>query len=548
MVFRARVLKTNVSTTRIENRLVRAWILWAPWAAVIVAVMSFGSLIQYSVSAIWIPIVGPVFETPVVALWYLLLCAAIFLDRPMRRARQALFLASAVACSAVVHLIAAFVLKKSGACVDFIAPVMLLALSMALLLKRHGFSGLAQAVVVITAGVPLFVVSGYLSGMRFAADYPFISVLAGLFCIVAFAGRTAHRAPLRYFLAEKSLDGKMLRRSVVLFLPLSFVFLAFSWRPLTDGNFLDADVAAIKAAAFVLVLVLIIGYMNNGFAGRRRQIGEEAGPSWMASDLPGAWERGELFLLYQPQISVVTKQITGVEVLVRWRHPKHGVISPTEFIPLAEQSGEIALLGRWVLREACRHAVTWCSTSLAGIKVAVNVSAVQLDHPGFAAMVESILCETQLPPYRLVLEVTESSMMRKGDRALKVLGELRATGVKIAIDDFGTGYSSLSYLQILPSDYLKIDKSFIRVLPDNLRSAAIARSIIALGHTLGLRTLAEGVETKEQEAFLEAIWCDEVQGYLYAKPLSEEALARWAGDRAVSSELPDMHTKEMIQS
>jgi predicted signal transduction protein with EAL and GGDEF domain len=231
-------------------------------------------------------------------------------------------------------------------------------------------------------------------------------------------------------------------------------------------------------------------------------------------DLKYAIERGEMHLHYQPQARL-DGQIVGFEALARWEHSQRGLVPPNVFIPLAEDSGLILLLGEWILREACREAASWPKK----LRVSVNLSPVQFQHGDLPTLVHQILLDTGLSPSRLELEITESVLIDDFKRAVAVLRRLKSLGVRIAMDDFGTGYSSLSYLQSFPFDRMKIDQAFITKLADNLQSAAITKAIIGLGRSLSLPVTAEGVETEEQLRFLAAEACDEIQGYLIGRPL-----------------------------
>jgi diguanylate cyclase (GGDEF)-like protein/PAS domain S-box-containing protein len=230
-------------------------------------------------------------------------------------------------------------------------------------------------------------------------------------------------------------------------------------------------------------------------------------------DLQSAIARGELALHYQPQARV-DGDIIGFEALARWQHPTRGAVPPGTFIPLAEESGLIVPMSEWILRAACREAVTWPRK----LQVAVNLSPVHFRHGDLAGLVHTVLLETGLSPGRLELEVTEGVLIDDFSRAVAILRRLKSLGVRIAMDDFGTAYSSLSYLQSFPFDKIKIDQAFISNVERNRQSAAIARAVIALARVLGLPVLAEGVETKEQLAFLAREGCDEVQGYLIGRP------------------------------
>ena len=238
-------------------------------------------------------------------------------------------------------------------------------------------------------------------------------------------------------------------------------------------------------------------------------------------------EKEEVFLNYQPQVEIDTGRLIGVEALVRWNHPELGLVPPVRFIPLAEDTGFINQLGKWVLYEACRQMVRWQDGGLDVPKIAVNLSAKQFERGSMVAMVREILAETGLEPHRLQLEVTESLIMNTGD-ALAFINDLHAVGVALAIDDFGTGYSSLAYLKQMPVQTLKIDRSFIKDISTDANDEAIAIAIIQLGKSLNLSVIAEGVETDEQAAFLLRHGCNQAQGYFYSRPvMPEDLLQRW---------------------
>ncbi len=244
--------------------------------------------------------------------------------------------------------------------------------------------------------------------------------------------------------------------------------------------------------------------------------------------LRGAIERHELVLHYQVQASIATGEIIGVEALVRWQHPERGMISPGLFIPLAEQTGMILAIGEWVLRCACEQAMSWQRQGLAPLPVSVNLSARQFSDHG-VALVERILAETGLAPWLLELELTESASMEDPEKTIDILRRLKLMGVKVAIDDFGTGYSNLSYLKRFPLDKLKVDQSFVRDLATGQHDLSIARAVIAMGHSLGLTVIAEGVETPEQLDLLAANGCDEIQGYYLSRPIDGKACAALIG-------------------
>jgi diguanylate cyclase (GGDEF)-like protein/PAS domain S-box-containing protein len=231
-------------------------------------------------------------------------------------------------------------------------------------------------------------------------------------------------------------------------------------------------------------------------------------------DLRLAIARDELQLVYQPQKDIQSQSIAGFEALLRWKHPLRGEISPSVFIPIAEETGSILEIGDWVLKTACREAATWTQP----LTVAVNVSAVQLYNADFVRELHQILLESGLPPRRLEIEITETALVRDFDRALATLRQIKALGIRIAMDDFGTGYSSLSNLRAFPFDKIKIDGSFVKSVNSNDQAATIVRAVLGLGRGLGLPVLAEGVETDAELQFLQREHCDEVQGYLLGRP------------------------------
>lgn len=239
-------------------------------------------------------------------------------------------------------------------------------------------------------------------------------------------------------------------------------------------------------------------------------------------DLRLAVVRRQLVLYYQPKFDAATHTIVGVEALLRWMHPSRGMIPPDQFIPLAEKSGLILPIGEWVLDEACRQMRAWKDAGYDHWTVAVNLSALQFCHPGLTAMVKKALDRHHLEPQFLTLELTESTAMRDVEASMAILKDLSEMGVRISIDDFGTGYSSLLYLKRLPASELKIDRGFIRELAENTEDAAIVSAIIALGTTLNLDIVAEGVETTEQQRFLTRLGCRSLQGFLLGHPVPPE--------------------------
>jgi len=237
----------------------------------------------------------------------------------------------------------------------------------------------------------------------------------------------------------------------------------------------------------------------------------------MEGDLRRGIENGELRLHYQPQLDLSTHQILGAEALVRWQHPKLGLLAPAKFIPLAEDTDLIVPLGEWCLREGCRQLRAWQQAGLKALRVSVNVSPNQFHQKNFVETVGQILAETEIDPQTLQLEITESSLIQNADHVVTRLAELKEMGVMVAIDDFGVGYSSLGYLKKLPIDMLKIDRSFVSDATSDPDDAALVMAIITLAHNLRLKVMAEGVENEEQLRFLRLLRCDEGQGFLFGK-------------------------------
>ncbi len=240
----------------------------------------------------------------------------------------------------------------------------------------------------------------------------------------------------------------------------------------------------------------------------------------LENNLRPGLEREEFLVYYQPQVNIESCQIVGIEALVRWQHPGLGLLYPQEFIRMAEESGLIVSLGEWILRAACVQCKSWQDAGFEPLRLGINLSARQFQQPRLIPIIEQILTETGLDPRYLEFELTEGSVMKDPDEAIKKLNELKQMGVTISIDDFGTGYSSLNYLKRFPIDTLKIDQSFVREISTDPEGAAIVTAIITLAHALKLNVIAEGVETEEQFKFLRSLGCDEVQGFLFGKPIS----------------------------
>ena len=237
----------------------------------------------------------------------------------------------------------------------------------------------------------------------------------------------------------------------------------------------------------------------------------------LETGLRNALEREEFILHFQPQLETQSGNLVGVEALIRWNHPDLGLVPPAEFIPMLEDTGLIVPTGEWVLETACKQVVEWQDAGIEVGRLAVNISSRQLEDVNFLLMVEGVLKETGFNPEKLEFEITESLLMRHAAQTLQTICLLSDIGIRLAIDDFGTGYSSLSYLKRFPINTLKIDQSFVRDITTDTEDAAIVKAILAMSHSLNIEVVAEGVETREQESFLQAFGCDFVQGYLYAR-------------------------------
>jgi len=282
----------------------------------------------------------------------------------------------------------------------------------------------------------------------------------------------------------------------------------------------DAD-GLVKQAASACNRVRREG--GNGFARYDDAMGRAAAKTLgLSADLQNAVENGELRLHYQPKVDTLSGQLLGMEALVRWMHPKRGMISPIEFIPIAEDTGLIVGIGRWVMREACRQNAEWQRAGLRPLRVAINLSARQFRSRNLLNEIDSALTESGLPVNSLELEITESMVMDDPEDVIQLLGAIHARGIHLALDDFGTGHSSLAYLKRFPIDCIKIDRAFIKDTPDNVDDVAIAKTIVAMAQALNLSTVAEGVETVEQLELMKTMGCDQIQGYYFSRPLAAD--------------------------
>lgn len=296
----------------------------------------------------------------------------------------------------------------------------------------------------------------------------------------------------------------------------------------------DAEHMLLAATAALLQVEARRGGVYRRYTPDMHQIGQRR--LILESALHQALARQEFELHYQPKATISDGRVVGAEALLRWRHPSLGPISPLEFVPILEDSGLIVDVGRWVIEQACRQACRWQEEGLPPINIAVNLSANQFHEQSLIDTIRDILAETRLPPERLVLEITERVAVKGEAETLAVMDALHRLGVRIALDDFGADYSSLGYLKRFPIDSLKIDRMFITDLDASEADRNIVRAIVAMGHSLSLRVIAEGIETESQRDFLATCGCDVMQGYLYSRPLMASDFARFLAIASTDSE------------
>lgn len=387
------------------------------------------------------------------------------------------------------------------------------------------WSKCSQALLCVVIMLP---VNGWLACLYGIPDaYGQLSMLAslgGLLCAAALLAKQISNTSMSYLLLLDD-SGKHLRWIVcILFLcaiTLGGMGVFFKHDPRVTP-------ILVTLALISIVSIMTITYYRKGVVHEQVLPPEDLA---FASELEAAIAHEEFYLEYQPQIDFNTGMMVGVEALIRWQHPQHGVVPPNKFIGVAELTGLIVPMGAWVLKAACQHVAGWKDKELADAKVSVNVSPMQLNAEGFTDYVAQVLRETGLAAGRLVIELTESAFVHSDCKSTENLQALKRIGVKLAIDDFGTGYSCLAYLRDIPGDYLKVDRSFVNDVPGKERSEAVTSAIVVLGKNLHYQIVAEGVETEAQADYLKALGCDFVQGFLYARPMSEHDLRQWLSAR-----------------
>jgi len=407
--------------------------------------------------------------------------------------------------------------------VEYAAGALLACLiAVSYLFQRSGWLATSQAILCVAVMIPLIPLLGFLCGI--ARPYglmPPLATLSGLLCAFGLLARHASHPPMSYLLLMDD-HGKQIRFSILL---LSFFAIMLARAGVEFGDNMRALPVVVVACILAIIYTMTATYYGKG------QTSEQILPAAdmdFASQVETALANQQFFLVYQPQVDFNTGKLKGVEALLRWRHPEKGIISPEKFIRVAELTGLIVPLGKWVMRTACMQAAQWTHDPVLGkIELSVNVSALQLKSGTLVEDILQILDESGLAPHRLVVELTESAFVQDDGDNARIMHRLKEAGIQLAIDDFGTGYSCLSYLRDIPGDYLKVDRSFVMELPGHHKSQAVIRAIVSLGKSLDYRIIAEGIETQAQAAFLKEIGCDIAQGFLFAKPLEPQALLQW---------------------
>lgn len=392
------------------------------------------------------------------------------------------------------------------------------------LFQRSGWLATSQAILYVAVMIPLIPLLGFLCGI--ARPYGIMSpltTLSGLLCAFSLLAKHASHPPMSYLLLMDD-NGKQIRFSIVF---LSFFAIMLARAGVEFGeDMLRALPVVVVVSILAIIYTMTATYYRKGQTSE--QIVLPAADMDFASQVETALDNHQFYMVYQPQVDFNTGKLKGVEALVRWRHPEKGIISPDKFIRMAELTGLIVPLGKWVMRTACTQAAQWNHHPVLGkAEIAVNVSALQLQSGTLVEDILQILKETGLPPHRLVVELTESSFVQDDGANLRMMHRLKEAGIKLAIDDFGTGYSCLSYLRDIPGDYLKVDRSFVMELPGHNKAEAVIQAIVSLGKSLDYRIIAEGIENEAQASFLKGIGCDIAQGFLFSKALEAQALQQW---------------------
>jgi EAL domain-containing protein (putative c-di-GMP-specific phosphodiesterase class I) len=411
---------------------------------------------------------------------------------------------------------------------DQLTPDLLMAalVMLASVLCHIQWSKCSQALLCIVMLMPGNGLLAWLYGIPDAyGQLSLLASLGGLLCAAALLAKQISQTSMSYLLLLDD-SGRHLRWIVCILFLCAIVLGGV-------GVYFKHD-PRVTPIIVTLSLIAIVSIMTTTYY-RKGVVHEQVLPPEdlaFASELEAAIAHQEFYLVYQPQIDFNTGKLVGVEALIRWQHPQHGVVPPNRFIGVAELTGLIVPMGAWVLKAACQQVTAWQDGELAAAKVSVNVSPLQLQAEGFTDYVRQVLRETGLAAERLVIELTESAFVHSDCKSMQNLQALKRIGVKLAIDDFGTGYSCLAYLRDIPGDYLKVDRSFVNDVPGKERSEAVTSAIVVLGKNLHYQIVAEGVETEAQANYLRGLGCDFVQGFLYAKPMPEHELQQWVQARA----------------
>ena len=405
------------------------------------------------------------------------------------------------------------------------------------LFQRSGWLATSQAILYVAVMIPLIPLLGFFCGV--AQPYGIMSpltTLSGLLCAFSLLAKHASHPPMSYLLIMDD-NGKQIRFSIV-FLSFFAIMLARAGVEFGD-NMLRALPLVVVISILAIIYTMTATYYRKGQTSE--QVVLPAADMDFASQVETALAQQQFYLVYQPQLDFGSGRLKGVEALIRWRHPDKGIISPDRFIRVAELTGLIVPLGKWVMRTACAQAAQWRDDPVLGqMEVSVNVSALQLKSGTLVEDILHILAETGLPPQRLVVELTESAFVQDDGQNASMMHRLKEAGVKLAIDDFGTGYSCLSYLRDIPGDYLKVDRSFVMELPGHNKAEAVIQAIVSLGKNLDYRIIAEGIENEAQASFLKQLGCDIAQGFLYAKPLEADALQQWVAEQPQLAQIKNL--------
>lgn len=411
---------------------------------------------------------------------------------------------------------------------DQLTPDLLMAalVMLASVLCHIQWSKCSQALLCIVMLMPVNGLLAWLYGIPDAyGQLSLLASLGGLLCAAALLAKQISQTSMSYLLLLDD-SGRHLRWIVCILFLCAIVLGGV-------GVYFKHD-PRVTPIIVTLSLIAIVSIMTTTYY-RKGVVHEQVLPPEdlaFASELEAAIAHQEFYLVYQPQIDFNSGKLVGVEALIRWQHPQHGVVPPNRFIGVAELTGLIVPMGAWVLKAACQQVTAWQDGELAAAKVSVNVSPLQLQAEGFTDYVRQVLRETGLAAERLVIELTESAFVHSDCKSMQNLQALKRIGVKLAIDDFGTGYSCLAYLRDIPGDYLKVDRSFVNDVPGKERSEAVTSAIVVLGKNLHYQIVAEGVETEAQANYLRGLGCDFVQGFLYARPMPEHELQQWVQARA----------------